>query len=112
MTARARRTAPATTEARCGACRAPVIRQAGGVLDILADATPIPHGTDEQVREPNRLTWCRPPTAPYGTSPPELRWVYPSHPPDCPHPHHADHRCTTPRIPEAPFEQAPPNALF
>jgi hypothetical protein len=111
MAARARRTAPATAETRCGACRAPLIRQTGGVLDITADATPIPHGTDVQVREPNRLTWCRP-TPRHGTGPPPLQWVYPSHPPDCPHPHHADHRCTTPRTPEAPFEQAPPNALF
>lgn len=95
MATRTRRAAAPTSTARCGACGAPILRQLGGVLDITADAEPIPAGTDEQVREPNRLTWCRPPAARYGTGPPPLQWVYPSHPPGCPHPHHADHRCTT-----------------
>lgn len=98
MPARTRRPTPATAPTRCGACRAPLIRQTGGVLDITADATPVPTGTDQQHAGPNRLLWCAPPDR-HNTGPPRLRWVYPTHPPDCPHPHHPDHHCTTPRQP-------------
>lgn len=109
MPARTRRPAPDTTEARCGACRAPLIRQTGGVLDILADAQPVPPGTDAQHRGPNRLLWCAPPQR---HGPARLQWIYPTHDPGCPHPHHPDHHCTTPRTPADPFEQAPAGALF
>lgn len=98
MAARTRRPTPATTATRCGACGTPLIRQLGGVLDITADATPIPTGTDSQHRGPNRLLWCAPP-ARHSTGPPRLRWIYPTHDPTCPHPHHPDHHCT-PRTPD------------
>lgn len=84
---------PGTADSRCPACRAPLIRQAD-VLDITADVTPIEPGTDHQIRRPNRLTWCRPQTNPWST--PRLRWIYRSHNPHCPHPHHADHQCPGP----------------
>lgn len=98
MPARTRRS-PATTGTRCGACGTPVIRQTGDVIPVLVDADPIEPGTDAAIRGPNRLTWCAPPTLSGG--PPRLLWVYTGHPPDCPHPHHADHACTgrTPPIP-------------
>lgn len=96
MTARTRRPTPATGTTRCGARRAPLIRQTGDVLDITADADPIPTGTDATIRGPNRLLWCAPPVR---HGPLRLRWIYPTHPPDCPHPHHADHHCTAPRTP-------------
>lgn len=108
MAARTRRAPAPTGTGRCGTCRAPVIAQLGGVLDILVDAEPIPAGADATIRGPNRLTWCAPPVR---HGPLRLRWVYPTHPPDCPHPHHADHQCT-PRTPADPLEQAPPGALF
>lgn len=113
MTARTRRSAaPATTgPTRCGACGAPILRQLVEVLAVTADATPIPAGTDTTIRGPNRLTWCAPPPR-YGTGPPRLRWVHLAyHPPDCPHPHLADHQCTGHRPPAAPTEQ-PQGALF
>jgi hypothetical protein len=94
MTARTRRSpAPPTTgAAHCGACGAPVLRQLVEVLAVVADATPIPPGTDHQIRGPNRLTWCAPP--PRTGGPPRLRWIHrATHPPTCPHPHHADHHC-------------------
>jgi hypothetical protein len=93
---------------RCGACGSPILRQPGEVIPVVVDQDPIPPGSDPQIRSPNRLTWCAPP--PLGPGPPRLLWVYPGHPPDCPHPHHADHQCTTRRPPAA----APPaaNTLF
>lgn len=104
MTARTRHSA--TT--RCGACGAPLIRQPGDVIAIAVDTQPIPAGADATIRGPNRLTWCNPPTR-SGTT--RLRWIYPGHPPDCPHPHHADHQCTGRHPAPAPAEQ-PQGALF
>jgi hypothetical protein len=86
---------------RCGACGAPLIRQPGEVIAVAVDATPIPPGTDPQIRGPNRLTWCAPPTR-SGTT--RLMWIYTGHPADCPHPHHVDHQCTARPAPAA----APP----
>jgi hypothetical protein len=56
---------------------------------------------DPQIRGPNRLTWCAPPTR-SGTT--RLMWIYTGHPADCPHPHHVDHQCTARPAPAA----APP----
>lgn len=88
MTGRTRR--PGTTD-RCPGCGAPVIRQLVDVLNVTADAEPIPPGTDADHRGPDRLIWCLPPAR---WSTPRLRWIYRStHPKDCPHPHHPDHQC-------------------
>lgn len=80
-------------DSRCRTCGAPTIRQHVEVLTVTADATPIEPGTDTQARGPNRLTWCRPPST---WSTPRLRWIYSTHPQQCPHPHHADHQCPGP----------------
>lgn len=110
MTARTRRSTAATTTAPCGACGTPLIRQPGECIPIAVDAQPIPAGSDQTIRGPNRLTWCAPPLR-AGTGPPRLRWIYPgTHPQPCPHPHHADHHCT-PRTPPAPA-QPQPGTLF
>jgi hypothetical protein len=88
----AARTRPGATPTRCGACGQPVIRQHVEVLTVTVNAVPIPAGTDNAHRDPNHLTWC---ALPQATGPPRLRWIYGWHPDPCPHPHHAEHRCTT-----------------
>ncbi|MEE4546492.1 hypothetical protein V2S66_31570 [Streptomyces sp. V4-01] len=108
-TRRAGTASTTATAARCPSCGAGLIRQPGEVIPVTVDATPIPTGTDPQIRGPNRLTWCAPPARSGG--PPRLLWVYPGgHPPDCPHPHHADHQCTTRPAPAA--APQPADTLF
>ncbi|MEV4437509.1 hypothetical protein AB0K09_00580 [Streptomyces sp. NPDC049577] len=81
--------------ARCPRCDRPVLRQLVGrraALDVTADAAPMPAAAAQTLREPNRLTWC----LRERSCSPDLRWLGPGHPADCPHPHVIDHQCTTP----------------
>jgi hypothetical protein len=96
-------------DSRCGACGMSILRQFVDVLTVTVNATPIEPGTDAQHRDPHHLTWCVPPQA---TGPPRLRWIYGWHPPNCPHPHHAEHRCTQPHPPAAPQQPAAQPGLF
>lgn len=89
-------------DSRCGACGTPVIRQHVEVLTVTVDAQPIPTGTDDAHRDEHHLTWC---AAPQATGPPRLRWIYGWHPPNCPHPHHAEHHCTRTPTPQQPAQQ-------
>jgi hypothetical protein len=78
---------------RCPACRVPVIKQLVGdraALNVTADLEPLSLEQQTQLREPNRLIWCLRSSR---TGPGRLAWLTPWHPPDCPHPHVADHRC-------------------
>lgn len=104
MTSRTRRIA---RTADCGACGLPTLSQHIDGLDITVNAAPIEPGTDHAHRDPNHLTWCAHPQA---TGPPRLMWIYGFHPNPCPHPHHAEHHCTT-RTPTPQQADAQP-ALF
>jgi hypothetical protein len=99
----ASRTRPSATPRDCGACGQPILRQHVECLDVTVNAAPIPAGTDNQHTDPHHLTWCAPPE-PHSTGPPRLRWIYGWHPDPCPHPHHAEHRCTG--RPAKPAEQS------
>lgn len=101
----ASRTRPGATPTRCGACGTPLLKQTVEVLDVVVNADPIPAGTDDAHRDRHHLTWCAPPTA-AGTGPPRLRWILGGHPERCPHPHYAEHRCTTPHPPADPQQPA------
>ncbi|MGH3587670.1 MAG: hypothetical protein ACRDQ0_15250 [Pseudonocardia sp.] len=88
---RRRAAAHGTGNGRCPTCRALVLHQLVEVLTVTADPRPLTPAEQETLRGPNRLIWCAPPSRTGG--PPRLRWIYRSHPPDCPHPHLADHHC-------------------
>jgi hypothetical protein len=95
-----RAAAPGGTHTSCPGCRAPIHRQTVEALRVTADLTGITPAEETAVRtDPNRLTWCLHPTA---AGPARLRWIYPWHPPDCPHPHVPCHRCP-PTEPDALF---------
>ncbi|MFD6415965.1 hypothetical protein [Streptomyces sp. NPDC060194] len=84
-----------SADSRCPTCRAPVIRQwTTGVaaLQVTVDATPQPLTREQQAtaRGPNSLIWCLHQPQ---IGPPRIRWTGRWHPPDCPHPHVAQHRC-------------------
>ncbi|WP_060888683.1 hypothetical protein [Streptomyces scabiei] len=82
-----------STGPRCPACRAPVITQLDGhtaALRATVDLTALTPAEQAAVREPNRLVYCLI-TRPH--CPPRIRSITPWHPPDCPHPHVAEHRC-------------------
>ncbi|WP_055696529.1 hypothetical protein [Streptomyces silaceus] len=92
----------------CPACRAPILRQLVGdraALHITADLTPLTPAEQTAVREPNRLIWCLR-TSTTGTQ--TLAWIQTWHPPDCPHPHVTEHRCTAPPRTAPPVRPAPP----
>lgn len=80
-------------DSRCPACRAPILRQLVGAraaLSVTADLEPLTLEQQAAARGPNRLIWCLH-TSSLGTR--ELRWLGQRHPPNCPHPHVADHIC-------------------
>lgn len=83
------------SNSRCPACGAPVLTQLVGriaALTVTTDLTPLTPEEQAQARAPNRLVWCLHHPA---IGPPRLRWTD-THPPDCPHPHVAEHRCQPP----------------
>ncbi|MFI9079160.1 hypothetical protein ACIGW8_22270 [Streptomyces sioyaensis] len=95
---------------QCPACRAPIIRQLVGnraALNVTADLTPLTPNEQANTRTPNRLIWCLI-AGPH--TPARLRWITPTHPADCPHPHVAEHTCTGPRSAAVPPQQ--PATLF
>ncbi|MEV3857772.1 hypothetical protein AB0J38_26035 [Streptomyces sp. NPDC050095] len=107
MTARPRGGAPSPSK-RCPACRSPIHHQLVGsraALEITADLTPLTPDEQTRAREPNRLIWCLNTSR---TGAVDLRWIDPWHPPDCPHPHVTEHRCTAPPVRPAPE----PDTLF
>jgi hypothetical protein len=81
-------------DSRCPACRAPLLTQWVGQVAALraaVDPAPIQPGTEQQIRGPNRLTWCLL-TGPH--HPPRLLWR--CHPRDRPCTRHtvvAEHHC-------------------
>ncbi|MEU8760691.1 hypothetical protein [Streptomyces sp. NPDC048659] len=86
--------AAGAADSRCPSCAAPVLAQWVGdraALRITADLTPLTPEQQAAVRTPNRLIWCLVQTR-HGT--PRLRWLSRWHPPDCPHRHVTEHRCT------------------
>ncbi|GAA3717979.1 hypothetical protein [Streptomyces tremellae] len=95
--------ATGAADSRCPSCGARLLRQwVGDRAALLATVDPAaPLTPDEQAaaRGPNRLIWCLH-TSPY--APPRLTWITSWHPPDCPHPHVADHDCP-PRQPTTLF---------
>lgn len=97
-------------DSRCPACRAPILRQLVGhraALQVTADLTPLAPDEQARARGPNSLIWC---LHTGRTGSPELRWIHPWHPPDCDHPHVAEHHCTTPHRTAPPV--GPPDTLF
>ncbi|MEV6081700.1 hypothetical protein AB0L80_42490 [Streptomyces sp. NPDC052069] len=83
----------ATTTTRCPGCRAPILTQLVGhraALNVTADIRPLTPEQQAEARTPHRLIWCLK-SSPHST--PRLRWIDRLHPPDCPHPHVADHHC-------------------
>jgi hypothetical protein len=78
---------------RCPSCGSRVVTQLVGdraALKVTADLTPLSPSEQAKARGPNRLIWCLHPTP---SGPGRLVWLTPWHPPDCPHPHVADHQC-------------------
>jgi hypothetical protein len=99
MTPRASRKGSA--DSRCPSCSAPLLIQWVGTtaaIKVSSDLRPLTPTEQAQARTPNRLIWCLT-TSPHTS--PRLRWIYTTHPTDCPHPHVTEHQCT-----------APPTTLF
>ncbi|AEW94632.1 MULTISPECIES: hypothetical protein [Streptomycetaceae] len=96
-----RRSSSGARRTRCPRCGRPVITQLVGrraALAVVADDEPMPTARAAGRTTPDRLAWCLR-DGPFAGI--DLRWVYRSHPPDCPHPHVLDHQCTAPLRPPA-----------
>ncbi|NUS86345.1 MAG: hypothetical protein HOY75_27390 [Streptomyces sp.] len=80
-------------DSRCSACGTPTHTQWDGhvaAIKVTVDLTPLTPAEQTAVLEPNRRIYClthRP------HCPPRIRPLSPWHPPGCPHPHVAEHRC-------------------